>query len=262
MTDFDAHRPDESLERYLDGMLNDEELIEFEKQLQSDERLRLKVEQHQAFNEHLRKSVVPTQPTVKSLESLLIERKTSVTKDSLSPSATLDQKFRRRLLVGTFSVLAAVAAAWLIATSLNGGKKVTPFFEQRPLAMIYAETVEQGFRPYYVCEDQERFARTFRRRQKIALELQETPADRRMVGLSYIGGLSRDTTAMLAYADDKPIVVFVDRKNFDNEPLLSQRNEKLANLHVHRSELADLVVYEISPFDSVKLTPYLQVAVD
>ena len=259
MTDYQKHQPDELLERYLDGLLTDDELIEFEQRLESDGALQRGVEQHREFEERLNQAFAPARLTAEALESLLNKsiQSDDSNKQSGTPKPASSMKSRRRLVVGAICAIAAAIAWFFVSMQSGATRKVSPFFEQRPLALIYQETIDNGFRPYYYCEDQARFARTFRKRQATPLELSETPADRRMVGLSFAGGLSRDTTAMLAYVEEQPVVVFIDRNEFDNEQLMSQRKKKHANLFVHRKELADLVIYEVSPFDSAKMAPYL-----
>ena len=151
----------------------------------------------------------------------------------------------------------AVAIAGVIITwQLANRRQREPFFEPRPLAEIYRETLAHGFKPYYECHDQERFAFTFATRQGQPLQLAQLPADRRMLGLSYSGGLSRDTTAMLCRVQGQPVIVFVDRLEADQ--VLAVQNSG-PDLHVLRKEYHGLVFYEVTPFAESQMMDYLVV---
>lgn len=251
MSDYHDHALDERLEKYLDHLLQGDELAEFEERLRHDPDTQRAVEQHRVFEARLRACLAPA-----SVSASEVSRWISTPVDRGS-------RYKRNAkytAVAVLSVVAAVVSWMVVVTQWNGSRRnIEPFFEQRPLAVLYRETVDQGFRPYYYCDDEERFAQTFRKRQDAPLALRSHPDDRRMVGLSYIGGLSRDTTAMLAYADQQPVVVFVDRKEFDNEELATRCPEGLEELQVHRSEVGELVIYEVSPFIGAKMSPYLAI---
>ena len=251
MNGYHEHTPDEQLERYLDGLLSEEERAEFEQRLQQDPALESAVRAEAELQAKLRASFTPRDVSLEEISGWFRQSEVSQKSAASKPS--------RRLAV--VAAIVAAAAVWMFAlTNWNRGTRdIQPFFERRPLVALYQETIEQGFRPYYFCEDEERFARTFRKRQDVPLALRSLPDDRRMVGLSYLGGLSRDTTAMLAYADDTPIVVFVDRTEADDRVVATKSLAEFEQLRVHRSELGELVVYEVSPFDAAKMAPYLQI---
>ena len=75
-----------------------------------------------------------------------------------------------------------------------------------------------------------------------------------MLGLSYAGGLSRDTTAMLCRVDGQPVMVFVDR--LANDLPLAWANDK-SGVHVHRVVRDGLVFYEVTPYESDRVIDYL-----
>jgi hypothetical protein len=143
-------------------------------------------------------------------------------------------------------IATAASVAWLlVAWQVTRNWDQRPIFVSRALVDVYRETVNAGFRPYYDCREEARFADVFEQRQGQALRLAKLPADRRMLGLSYPGGMSRDTTAMLCEVQEKPVMVFVDRAEHDNA--LASQNPH-SDLHVFRQELGPLVLYEISPW--------------
>ena len=131
-----------------------------------------------------------------------------------------------------------------------------PAFAQRPLVEVYQEAVNDGFRPYYYCDDPERFAATFKKRQGVAVQLQPMPEDRRMLGLSYPGGTSRDSTGILCESQGQPVMVIVDRQEHDGPHLVDKAD---AVGYVHRRERAGLIFYEVSPLAQPTILDYLTV---
>lgn len=155
--------------------------------------------------------------------------------------------------------VAGVAAAALLLMAFAWGQRasqvVSPFFEPTPLVALYQEAVAQGFEPYYECEDSERFAAVFAKRQGLPLRLEVMPPGSRMLGLSYPGGISRDTTAMLCEVDGQPVVVFVDRIEADQQA--ATITAAASGLNVFRSELGDLAIYEVTPLAEPRAAPFL-----
>jgi hypothetical protein len=149
------------------------------------------------------------------------------------------------------AALLLMAFAW----GQRASRVVSPFFEPAPLVALYQEAVAQGFEPYYECEDPDRFAAVFAKRQGLPLRLETMPQGSRMLGLSYPGGLSRDTTAMLCEVDGQPVMVFVDRLDADEQ--VEGIAADADGLRVFRSELADLVVYEVTPLEEPRAASFL-----
>ncbi len=145
---------------------------------------------------------------------------------------------------------AAAAIAWLVVANPFGRTRTdNPNFAARPLADLYRETVANGFEPAYQCEEADRFADTFARRQGAALKLLKLPVGMRMLGLAYPGGLSPDTTAMLCLVDGQRVMVFVDRADVDRSLAQSHSDEKL---RIFRHERDGLVFYEVTPLDRAR----------
>ena len=200
--------PEYVMDAFLDNMLSPDERRSFEQRLQSDPELQAEVNRRLAIDETMRKRFQPTEFSADAIESWLTDADSTIA----SPVVLTSGVSWRRWVIGAGAAIAA-AAAWLfVLWQWPAEPEIRPFFQPRSLVAIYQETVDQGFRPYYFCEDETRFAETFSRRQQVPLRLAELPPERSMVGLSYLGGLSRDTTAMLCVVEDQPVVVFVDRK--------------------------------------------------
>jgi len=171
--DGNDFEPDQ-LERFIDGMMSDAEAEEFlakndNADLATSERdLQLKID------DSLRRSFglndAEKEAIVSSAEAEIHGTQFDGEVETKSHAASL------LFLIG--------ASAW----SMGGfGRQITPHFKPTPVVKIYNEINERGFRPYYNCEDDQRFADTFEFRQGIPLALAELPQGRRMLGISYPG---------------------------------------------------------------------------
>lgn len=165
---------------------------------------------------------------------------------------------RRQIMAALAASVAivAISLAWFFGSGEGGSD---PHFQQDRVAVLHQRMIDRGFEPYYQCDDDERFRQVFSTRQDVELSLDEMPEGARMLGLSYPGGLSRDTTAMLCIVDDQPVTVFVDRVSSDSDDVSSTGDD---GLFVHRTERDGLVFYEVSPFDSPQVTRYMIRPVD
>jgi hypothetical protein len=173
---------------------------------------------------------------------------------ALTAAAEPRREFFRRWWAAAAAAAVVLAGATWALTSLDRGPGDAPVFVARPLADVYRDVVAEGFEPYYECREADRFADTFARRQGQPLALLPLPEGVRMLGLSYPGGLSRETTAMLCHVDGEPVMVFVDRASADQE-IADRRSDP--STHVFRVERHGLVFYEVTPLDSPRVVDYL-----
>jgi len=153
----------------------------------------------------------------------------------------------------------AIAASLLIVSGIavwqfsQSNKIDGPVFQPQALVKIYSKSIARGFSPYYHCDDQQRFADVFENRLGIPLRLAVLPADRKMLGISYLGGLSRHTTAMLCEIKSQPVIVFVDSLEND-KPEMAQA---VGTLFVFRQQKFGLVFYEVTPFPSAQMIEFM-----
>ena len=160
------------------------------------------------------------------------------------------------------SVRVAVAAAVLLAASLgiwfnSGSGLIKPATGVRSLAAVYTEKVDSGFEPYYFCDDDVRFANTFESRVGQALVLAELPANAEMLGISWLGGISRNTTAMLCKVDEQKVVVFVDRSDEPGQSVATVDVDQ-DGLNVFVVEKNGLVFCEVTPLESPRMIEYFE----
>jgi hypothetical protein len=242
-----------NLEAYLDGLLEPAEHAAVEAQLRSNPRLAEQVELQTRIDASLRSTFPPEEAPIGAVRALLASRSEVAPPEPREFHGTSHYKRVRQIAaVGLAATLAWVVVGW----QLNRRAIEDPYFEPQPVAMVYQQVVERGFEPYYECREADRFASTFERRQGKPLRLAELPPGSHMLGLSYAGGLSRETTSMLCRVDGEPVMVFVDRLNRDL-PLAGQHDE--SSIHVHRDARDGLVFYEVTPFAEPRVLEFLLV---
>jgi len=252
MTDHEKRLTAEQLESYLDNTMSPDEKSDFERRLAIDPQATRQIQLQRDVDAGLKRIFDPPQALADEIQRLV----EAETLPEVRPVLGKSQSHRRVWLAAALS-LAAMAAWAAVAWQWGDQEELEPLFQPRPLANIYRETVARGFRPYYFCEDDERFAQTFLERQDVPLRLTSLPHGQRMVGLSYPGGLSQDTTAMLCYVDETPVMVFVDRSQADQSIVTASAEPELK---VHRREFAGLVIYEVLPLNRAVVMEHLSVA--
>ena len=256
--DFEA----DQLERFIDGMMSDAEAEEFlamndNADLAISERdLQLKID------DSLRRSFglndAEKEAIVSSAEAEIHGTQSDGevgTKSQLPQAGSFRENPLFKLAIAASLLFLIGASAW----SMGGfGRQITPHFKPIPVVKIYNEINERGFRPYYNCEDDQRFADTFEFRQGIPLALAELPQGRRMLGISYPGGISRNTTAMLAEADGNRVMVFVDTAANKSELEVAAVNDD-QKLNVFVVERGGLIFCEVSALESPEFIKHFEI---
>lgn len=242
------------LDRYLDGLMTSDESIEFEKLIATNSQLTEEVALQAEVDATLRSAFKVT-GNASQILNLMVPNAVPM-RDVTPKPARRSLRPRQGWLIGALTVIIIVSIS-LVGIQWFGARRSQPVaFVPRSMEQIYRDEVSHGFEEYWVCDEESRFAATFFLRHGQALQLANLPAGVRMKGLSYLAGLSRDTTAMLAVADGKEVLVFIDRKFQDRPVAVSpeQGNE----LHRFRKELGNLVLYEITPWSEPKVLPFLR----
>ncbi len=228
------------LEAYLDNLLAQEDADEFLGEPDNRKQLEGQAELQAKIDESIRR-IFRFDPlgnsTLDKIEETLSSRADKRSR------LTVRQKMRRWAIAASLFVLTGFG----IWQATKSSRVTEPPFQVRPLAEIYSETVEQGFSPDLVCHDRQLFAQVFEIRQGQRLQLGDLPNGSRMLGISYLGGLSRMTTAMLCNVDNENVIVFVDNAEHDVPEIVVAGND--GRLNVFRAIKNGLVFYEISPLD-------------
>ncbi|MCA9232046.1 MAG: hypothetical protein KDA57_15465 [Planctomycetales bacterium] len=241
----------EQVDAYLDGLMRPEEREAFELRLREHPGVAKEIELQLRIDEGLKRNYPLEQVSEGRLAEVL-----GATLAASREETTLVQhrrpwsRAKRASMVGLAAALAWVIVAW----QLGDGVFEAPYFQPQPVAMVYQEVVNRGFEPYYECREDDRFEATFLRRQGLALSLAAMPAGSEMLGLSFAGGLSRETTAMLCRVDGREVIVFVDR--LANDLSIAEQNDA-SEIKVFRVARDGLVFYEVTPFDAARVIEFL-----
>jgi len=214
---------------------HDQEQVDFELQLQN------KIDASLGRN-------FPTEPVKESVHRQKMEA--LVSKSKLPERRKL--AVRAMVLAASLLLLASLV---FLQPKKHGSTEIA--FKRKPLAVLFEDSVSRGFKPYYVCDDPVRFAAEFQKHQGVPLRLAEMPKHKKMVGISYMGGVARETTSMLGRVNDKPVLVFVDNLSNDDEQMQSQVG-KTGEYYVHRATKDGLVYYEVSGFEDAQLIEYFE----
>lgn len=235
--DFDA---------FLDGALSEPERQAWEERLDSDPNLRAEQGLQADIDQALGNLFSAAEPSAEHLEQVA-----SIAVRQLA--AEVPARRHTRVWLAAAALLAGVSLAWWLNS--GGFERGAPHFQPLPLAQIYQAAIDSGYEPYYECRDDDRFAAVFERRQGQSLQLRPLPEGTRMLGLSYPGGLSRDTTAMLCKVGDHPVMVFVDRQQSDRDAAGALDPD--SDVRIFRQQRDGLVYYEVSRLDAPQVTEYL-----
>jgi hypothetical protein len=248
MTRPDDHANAHEIDAYLDGALTADQRDDFSRLLSASRHLQAEIELQSRVDASLFRLFAAPQPPHDL--ALQIRR---------SPAAAPAPPVSRRRWGKVAALASAAAIVWgILAWNFFTGRADSPHYNPNlPLEAIYEKCVADGFRPKWVCEDTHEFAATFLARQGQGLLLAEMPAGTKMEGLTYVGGISRYTTTMLARVNAQPVMLFVDRLAADTRPSLSAGETKL---HLFRKELGPLVLYELTPLDQPKVSEYLHLS--
>lgn len=238
---------DEQLDLFLDGQLAGEPLAAFERALASDASLRDRVERQRAINDSVRRTFRPTVAIGPELAERLkaLGANTSAMND---PPAPIKVDFGGRWRLVKFAAAAIVLitlsiAAWQMNMPTGGGG-----LPRTDLAELYQKAVEGGFKPAFVCTTDHEFATTIADRFGQPMLVAAAP-NIELIGWAYGPNykaltLTRDTLVLLAKVDQKPTLVFIDRRDKATRP---PKFSRTGGLSMHKKELGDLIMYEVIP---------------
>ncbi len=159
-------------------------------------------------------------------------------------------------------VVAAVLLVGVGSWAITGADLAKQFFfpeadpyKERMVAAIYRDSVNRGFKPDWFCEDEKQFAETFDERQGQGLLLQPLPNNIRMAGLAYLDGLSENATCMLAWVEEKPVLLLVEVTRRIPEYLLEDVEGD--DLQIFTRKLKNMTIVEVTPFSESRVAEYL-----
>lgn len=248
---------EEKLERYLDGLMTDQEAAELLQSIDADELERVKALQGQ-IDASLKNYVQVTPLDEEALAAKFMDSNSGQVADTASVTGKEDRGvFGRRSLIRIAVAASALLLASLAVRSYVGGVNIVePIDPIRSLAAVYQESVDRGFKPYYDCEEEERFANFFDFNLGQPMALAQMPAGSRMLGLSRLGGISRHTIAMLCEVDDSKVIVFVDKSG--SSGLETAIANESSDLSVFVEKKNGFVFCEVTPLKSSKMIEHFR----
>ena len=252
------------LESYLDGLLSGEALVAFKRRLNEDEQLQAALKQQRRINLALRHRLGPPAMTQEWFSKIELNGHAKDgpdlpsivhTQSAAASSADAPQSRRLRFPVRRYaiaaSILLAIGGAWLAWTlviSGSGQSAELPIAKGPPRLAFdkyYQRKVNDGFKPAWVCSNDEEFKASFRDRFGQAMLIGKLPDNVTMAGLDYNTCLSAQTLSVVMKVNDQGVVVIVDHVDRDKgAPTLP------APLKVFRREMGKLVLYEVTPLES------------
>lgn len=170
-----------------------------------------------------------------------------------SPSLSASLWSRRNLLLSLAAVLCGLLIYGVIGL-LSDDR--SPHFQIQPLAELYNQELDRGFKPYYECRDMQRFSKTFEHRLGVPLTLAQMPDDRKMLGISYLGGTSRMTISMLCEVKGMPVIVFVDVDETHNPDVTQLADDSKVSIFTIQRD--GVVFYEVTPHRSPNMIDYFE----
>lgn len=252
----------ELLELYLDGQLSEDRAVIVERRIAAEPLLQAVVERQEQLDASLGELFQSPALNAEFLEKLATEsdldqdeQPATVLVRPAKPEATKLDATRpawRQQGLAVAAMLACVLVwtfyGWdefIGLVSPEGG------YEQITVARLYQDAVEDGFKPEWLCEDDQEFAQTFYDRQGTGLLLKPLPDGVRMAGLAYREGFTKKATSMFAYVDDKPVLLVAARTSEVERGLL--KNDTDQQLSVFTRKLGDLTLVEVSPLEGPQL---------
>lgn len=253
MSGAEPHNQERLIEGYLSGDLSADDRREAERLLREDASFRAAVEAQRRIDESLRGLFVPG----KALSQAEILRASSEKPAPKAHGKARGFKLERRQLVGiAAAVVVGAVAIWRLSDFLEKPPP-SPYDLQphRTFVQVYEDEVADDLTPDWVCENEQEFADAYRKRLGRPLVLGQVPPNIEATGLAYSNSVSPYTVQLLTRVDGKPVLVFADRLSRDETQSLPEDSK----LNLFRSELKDLVLYEVTPYDQPRVMEYLKI---
>lgn len=232
---------DNTLDDYLDGLLDEEAARRFEERVKADSELQAKIERQTVVNDGLRRMYMPPS----EVEHRVVEAMRNAAAKTTEPIAHSEAVpfYRRRWAIAAILAL-GVVSAWRLAGVIERNRpNEYPTKPWTSVATYYRNTVEDGFKEEWVCETDKEFSDTFKKRLGRRLLLASETGIVAALGLSYANVMTPSTITLLARVKGKPVIVFVDRLRRDTHPELPPNS----GLNIFRKELGRFILYEVSP---------------
>lgn len=235
------------MDAYLDGRLNDAEQTAFERIVGDDPEARADIELQRRIDAALRREFAP--PV--EMPTLWTNGQTFPAGQLSPPDDTVRRFPSRPAWVWAFAaVLALAVTAGVYLALMSSPPTVTPIVRQREsFVEVRERLLANRFEPDWVCEVGPKFAMSVYWRLGQPLLVGAVPSGVNILGWSYCNALSPETMVLLTRVDDRPVVIYVDRKEYDRPQSAPE------GLRLFRGEVGDLVLYELTQAESPSVLP-------
>jgi len=245
------------LDAYVDGSLDGADLAAFEAELVRNAELRAHVELSERVSGSLRSTFVPPASIVvpqtagsRTNDVIATIRPGAEPTPHAAPASGLLAAPKSLIKqIALYAAAAIVALAGAIGLSVWSEDRRPAPVDSSPDAM-YGRLVDAGFTPQWKCENDAEFKKAVDERLGQPLLLASGLPGIDVLGWAYSGKgydgapLTGQVMILLTKADTKEVVVFVDQKKNDVDPLVVRRS---SGLHLFRREIGELVAYELTP---------------
>lgn len=235
------------VDAHVDGLLKPEQQAQFDRALKSNAYLRAEIEKQKRIDDSLKR-----QFAAPSAEEVL-QRAFG---DNNLPTGKPSRRRKSWAPAMKYSAIAAAVAlivgggSWVWLTL--GGGAVTPQ-PSRDLVAVFHETVDQGFKPNWVCKTDKQFFLTLYNRFGQGLLLASTmPPDIKALGWSYGLAITPKTAYLLADVKGHKSIVFIDEAGYERDWQLPAD----CKLHLHQRKIGDLILYEVTDLEEPGILEY------
>ncbi|MEM8782495.1 MAG: hypothetical protein AAGE65_06505 [Planctomycetota bacterium] len=260
--------PQPDLDRYLDGLMTEDEMLTFRSRMAEDATLAADVERQGMIDATLGRMAQPNDAHLEACLAGCLQENRDDEPISFEGHASAKQAapnkrpwWVRYGAIAALIALAGIAAQlWFLSPEpqyqpprYQSSRYAEP--QTVVIAGVYASALAEGFKPEWVCETDQQFRDTFRNRLGQEVSLSELPPDRVALGLSYLPRARESTVFLLAEAQGQPILVFADRGDMLHHYELAPPE----GMHLHRKSAGSLELLELSPLSEPMLLDYLVV---
>ena len=186
MTESSRPQPEQTLEAYLDGLLEGPEREACEGRIGKQPDLQAAVRQHRAIDSALKRVIGPP-PQVR------LNRAPDAAGPARSPATGGWRLAVKRLAVAA-ALTGGVFGAWQIYSVLRPDSGGYQPMAWRNLETVYRDEIESGFEPSWVCENDEEFRQSFSKSHGQPLLLAQLPDRVSALGLAYCNSITSGHT--------------------------------------------------------------------
>jgi len=231
------------IDAYIDGGLSAQERAEFDRRAATDPELAQELALQRRIDSRLRALMAaPDAPPIPA-------HAMSGVPEQAAPNAPIPTSVKPRgispRLLRLAALLAICALAALAALTRPWAGWFGPERSDVAANVTYGELVKGGLKPIWVCGSEDEFKKYTH--QKLGAPLIVTPKPGLdLVGWTYASGLLDSSAEILmCRADGNPVIVVMGKKSEDRRLYADVGS----GIHIHRKQLGDVVMYELSKND-------------